>query len=115
MLKNMNLPYFQAGWEPVDPLSSAVSAFPDNVLFSLTPHASGTDFKSLTTKDSVPEQRSSSVIMFSACMHKTSSIKRKERREEREGGGREKGKERGGGGRREKGGRERRERRASLV
>lgn len=97
MLKNMTLPYFQADWEPVDPLSSAVSAFPDNVLFSLTPHASGTDFKSLTTKDSVPERRSSSVIMFSACMHKTPSIKRKERREEREkresrdGGRREEG------------------------
>lgn len=114
MLKNMTLPYFQADWEPVDPLSSAVSAFPDNVLFSLTPHASGTDFKSLTTKDSVPDQRSSSVIMFSACMHKTPSIKRKERREEREGGRREKGKERERG-RREKGGGERRERRASLV
>lgn len=114
MLKNMNLPHFQADWEPVDPLSNAVSAFPDNVLFSLTPHASGTDFKSLTTKDSDPELRSSSVIMFSACMHKTSGIKRKERREEREGrGGRRKREE--DRGRREEGRGERRDRRASLV
>lgn len=87
MLKNMNLPYFQADWKALDPLPSTVFVFPDNVLFTLTTHALGTNFKSLTTKDSYPELRNNSVINAPPCMHKIPSIKGKKGGKEEGGKG----------------------------